>query len=37
LKPPHINPSDRVLSLLGAKVKAVPEEVVVKPEVAARR
>jgi hypothetical protein len=37
LKPPHINPSDRVLSLLGAKVKAAPEEVVVKPEVAARR
>jgi len=25
VKPPHINPSDRVLSLLGAKVKAVPE------------
>jgi hypothetical protein len=38
LKPPHINPSDRVLSLLGAKVKAVPEkEAVVEPEVAARR
>jgi len=38
LKPPHINPSDRVLSLLRAKVKAVPEEeAVVKPEVAARR
>ncbi|MBN2462368.1 MAG: GH3 auxin-responsive promoter family protein [Dehalococcoidia bacterium] len=25
LKPPHINPSVKVLSLLGAKVKAVPE------------
>ena len=25
LKPPHINPSDKVLSWLGAKVKAVPE------------
>ncbi len=25
LKPPHINPSDRVLSLLGTKVEAVPE------------
>ena len=25
LKPPHINPSDRVLSLLGAKAGAVPE------------
>ena len=38
LKPPHINPSDRVLSLLGAKVKAAPEEeAVVEPEVAARR
>jgi hypothetical protein len=38
LKPPHINTSDRVLSLLGAKVKAAPEEkAVVKPEVAARR
>ena len=24
LKPPHINPSDKVLSLLGAKVEAVP-------------
>jgi hypothetical protein len=24
--PPHINPSDDVLSLLGAKVKAIPEE-----------
>jgi hypothetical protein len=38
LKPPHINPSDRVLSLLGAKVKAAPEEeAVVEPKVAARR
>ena len=38
LKPPHINPSDRVLSLLGAKMKAMPEkEAVVEPEVAARR
>jgi hypothetical protein len=38
LKPPHINPSDRVLSLLGAKVKAAPkEEAVVEAEVAARR
>jgi hypothetical protein len=37
LKPPHINPSNRVLSLLGAKVKGVPEEAVVEPEVAARR
>jgi len=38
LKPPHINPSDRVLSLLGAKVKAVPEEeALVEPEVAVRR
>lgn len=26
LKPPHLNPSDRVLSLLGARVKAVPQE-----------
>ena len=25
LKPPHINPSDKVLSLLGAEAKAVPE------------
>ncbi len=25
LKPPHINPSDKVLSWLGAKVKAAPE------------
>jgi hypothetical protein len=25
LKPPHINPSEKVLSLLGAKLKAVPE------------
>ena len=25
IKPPHVNPSDRVLSLLGAKVEAVPE------------
>ena len=24
LKPPHINPSEKVLSLLGAKVEAVP-------------
>ncbi len=33
LKPPHINPSEKVLSLLGAKVKAVPEEeVTVKSE-----
>jgi hypothetical protein len=37
LKPPHINPSNRVLSLLGARVKAAPEEVVAEPEVAARR
>jgi hypothetical protein len=38
LKPPRINPLDRVLSLLGAKVKAAPEEeAVVEPEVAARR
>ena len=38
LKPPHINPSNRVLSLLGAKVKAAPEEkAVVEPKVAARR
>jgi hypothetical protein len=38
VKPPHINPSDRVLSLLGAKVEAAPEEkAVVEPEVAARR
>jgi hypothetical protein len=38
VKPPHINSSDRVLSLLGAKVGAVPEEeAVVEPEVAARR
>jgi hypothetical protein len=38
LKPPHINPSDRVLSLLGAKVKAVPEvEVAVEAEAVARR
>ena len=27
LKPPHLNPSDKVLSLLGAKVRAVPPEV----------
>jgi len=34
LKPPHINPSDKVLSLLGAKVGAVPEvEVAVGDEV----
>ena len=33
LKPPHINPSEKVLSLLGAKVKAVPEaEVVAEAE-----
>ena len=25
LKPPHVNPSDKVLALLGAKVEAVPE------------
>ena len=25
LKPPHINPSDKVLSLLGAKAGVVPE------------
>ncbi|GAI66619.1 unnamed protein product, partial [marine sediment metagenome] len=25
LKPPHINPSDKVLSSLGAKAGAVPE------------
>jgi hypothetical protein len=38
LKPPHINPSNIVLSLLGAKVTAVPEEeVVVETEVVARR
>ncbi|MGA7677230.1 MAG: GH3 auxin-responsive promoter family protein [Dehalococcoidia bacterium] len=37
LKPPHINPSDRVLSLLGAKVRAMPEEAVAEPEVVARR
>jgi DNA-directed RNA polymerase subunit H (RpoH/RPB5) len=31
LKPPHINPSDKVLSLLGAKAGVVPEvEVVVR-------
>jgi hypothetical protein len=36
VKPPHINPSDRVLSLLGAKVKAVPE-VEVAVEAVARR
>jgi hypothetical protein len=40
LKPPHINPSDKVLSWLGAKVKAVPEVEVAaeaKPEAVARR
>jgi len=25
LKPPHVNPSDKVLSLLGAKAGSVPE------------
>jgi len=29
LKPPHINPSEKVLSLLGAKVEAAPEVKVV--------
>jgi hypothetical protein len=29
LKPPHINPSEKVLSLLGAKVKLMPEVAVV--------
>lgn len=38
LKPPHINPSDKVLSLLGAKVKVAPvEEAVAEPEVVARQ
>ena len=39
LKPPHLNPSDRVLSLLGAKEKAVQEEAVQEEavEVTARR
>lgn len=38
LKPPHINPSDRVLSLLGAKVEAVPEvKVATEAETVARR
>lgn len=35
LKPPHINPSDKVLSLLEAEVKAVPE-VEVEAEAVAR-
>jgi len=38
LKPPHINPSDRVLSLLAEKVKTAPvKATVVEPEVAARQ
>jgi hypothetical protein len=40
LKPPHINPSDKVLSWLGAKVQAVPEVEVAaeaKPEPVAGR
>lgn len=38
LKPPHINPSDKVLSLLGAKVKVtLVEEAVPEPEVVARQ
>ncbi len=33
LKPPHINPSDKVLSLLGTKIRTKPEaEVAVNPE-----
>ena len=38
LKPPHINPSEKVLSMLGVKVEAVPEvEVAAKTEAEARR
>jgi hypothetical protein len=38
VKPPHINPSDRVLSLLGAKVEAAPEvKVATEAEAVARR
>ena len=36
LKPPHVNPSEKVLALLGAKVEAVPAvEVAVKAEAGA--
>lgn len=38
LKPPHINPSDKVLSLLRERVKTAPvEAAVVEPEVAAKQ
>jgi hypothetical protein len=38
VKPPHINSSDRVLSLLGAKVEAAPEvKVATEAEAVARR
>jgi hypothetical protein len=38
VKPPHINPSDRVLSLLGAKVEAAPEvKVATEAEAVTRR
>jgi len=40
LKPPHINPSDKVIALLGAKVEVVSEREVAaegKTEAAARR
>ena len=37
LKPPHINAPDEVLALLGAKVKAVPEEEPAKIEASIQR
>ena len=32
LKPPHINPSDKVLTLLRAKPQAIPETVMASPD-----